>query len=70
MYIYSLFVIVHAHRDPGNSRQFNGASKLFAQGSIPTREKGGGKVLFYWQQSQIVYCIIRNRRRADRNRPI
>ena len=31
--------IVHAHRDPGNSRQFKGVSTLFAQGSIPTGEK-------------------------------
>ena len=36
---YSLFFIVHAHRNPGNSRQFKGVSKLFAQGSIPTGEK-------------------------------
>ena len=38
VHIVYLF-IVHAHRDPGNSRQFKGASKLLAQGRHPYPRK-------------------------------
>ena len=48
------YVVVRAYRDPGSSRVQ--ASCLHKSASIPEKSEGG-KVLSYWQQSHIVFCI-------------